>query len=116
MSRLAVIFLMLACPALLEAQDAWIEQFDGKTLQGWEIDGDGKLENGVLKLAAAGPFCDSRRRLATSFRCDSSMSTRAPQRRCLPGKQTRPTRRNGTFITRKTGGPKRSLRFLKAVG
>ena len=54
MSRSAVIFLLLACPALLEAQDAWIEQFDGKTLQGWEIDGDGKLENGVLKLGGSG--------------------------------------------------------------
>jgi len=54
MTRFLVAFLMLACPAVLPAQEAWIEQFDGKTLQGWEIDGQGVVENGQIKLGGAG--------------------------------------------------------------
>ncbi len=51
-TRLVATILMFVCPATLlaQAQNAWIEQFDGKKLQGWEIDGESKIENGVLTL------------------------------------------------------------------
>ena len=49
MARLVAVALLFACPATLLAQaPAWSEQFIGKTLQGWEIDGDTKIEDGVL--------------------------------------------------------------------
>ena len=52
MARLVATILVFACPVtmLAQAQQAWIEQFDGKKLEGWHIDGDSKIENGMLIL------------------------------------------------------------------
>jgi len=36
-----------------ESADGWISLFDGETLFGWKVDGEAKIENGILKLPHA---------------------------------------------------------------
>ena len=56
MVRTLALIAALAHPVVVRAQDrpggepALIEQFDGKKLQGWEIDGESKIENGALVI------------------------------------------------------------------
>lgn len=56
MQRGLAMLIVLAHTTALAAQDhpagkeASVEQFDGKTLQGWEIDGESKIEDGTLQV------------------------------------------------------------------
>mgnify|MGYP001591391121 CR=1 FL=1 len=44
-----------ATPLCAQQQEVWIEQFDGKMLHGWQIDGEAVVEQGVIKIGGKDP-------------------------------------------------------------
>ena len=61
MNRWLIILVFLESPCLAWCQDrpadepALIEQFDGKVIRGWEIDGEYKIEDGAVKIGGKSP-------------------------------------------------------------